>query len=149
MNLQQAESARLKLTGEIFLNAARHVPPDKVHWTPTPGATSAGQIVQHIAWANDFFAAHIQGKPPREQRFDPDLPYEDALARFQQSVQGLAQTMAAVPDEQLNDPRPMPWGQTWKVKHILMSGSAHIAYHWGQIGYLQNTWGDDIDYHLR
>ena len=149
MTLQQSESVRLKLTGGIFLSAAKHVPPDRVDWSPAPGAKSAGQIVQHIAWANDFFAALIRGEAPREQVHNPDLPYADALARFERSVKALAETLAAVPDAQLDDPREMPWGQTWKVKHILMSGSAHIAYHWGQIGYLQSAWGDDTDYHLR
>lgn len=148
MNLQQTESLRIKRVGQIFLDSARHVPQDKANFKPDPNLTSANEIVQHIAWANGFFNALIQGKAPAEHAFDPELPYAQALARFEQSCQHLAAATAAVPDDQLDDARDMPWGQTWKVKHILTSGSLHIAYHWGQIGYLQKAWGDTTDYHL-
>jgi len=148
VNLQQSESLRLKQVGQVFLNSAQHVPQDKADWKPDSGLTSASEIVQHIAWANGFFDALIQAKTPTEYAFDPDLSYARALARFDQSCKDLAGTTAVVPDDQLDDTRDMPWGQTWKVKHILMAGSLHIAYHWGQIGYLQKGWGDTTDYHL-
>ena len=148
MTLQQMESVRVKRAGEIFLGAAQHVPADKAHWKPHPNATSAHEIVQHLAWANHFFAAIIQGQTPPAADKDPQVPFEQVLQQFQRSYESLAHTIAAVPDAHLQEKRQMPWGQVWKVQSLLMGGSLHIAYHWGQIGYLQLAWGDTTDYHL-
>lgn len=148
MTLQQTESLRVKRAGEVFLDTARHVPADKAHWKPHPNGTCAHEIVQHLAWANAFFDALIAGQEPPLTVKDPQVPFEQVLQQFQRSYESLAKTIAKTPDERLSEKRQLPWGQVWKVQSLMMSGSLHIAYHWGQIGYLQLAWGDTTDYHL-
>ena len=149
MNVQQAESFRTKRAGELFWASAKHVPSDKADWKPGEGTTSARDIVRHLTGANRFFNALIQDQTPPTPSDADSEPFEQLLERFQQSYEELASTIASVPDEQLQAERQMPWGQTWKVRALLMGSSFHLAYHWGQIGYLQKAWGDSTDYHLQ
>jgi uncharacterized damage-inducible protein DinB len=149
MSLQKAESMRTKIAGSMFTNAAKQVPTDKARWSPDDESASAYEIVQHLAGANYFFNAMIKNEPPPTPELDESLSYEEALEKFEESVETLARTTVNVSDEDLKATREMPWGQTWKVQNILMSGSLHISYHWGQIGYLQTIWGDSTDYHLQ
>lgn len=148
MGYQKTEAFRVKTMGKLFYEAAKHVPADKADWKPHENATSAQDIVDHIAWANNFFGSMIKGETPSKPEDQEKVGYEQSLERFKQSCKDLADVVSKVPDDQLDVTRDMPWGQTWKIKALLMSGGIHIGYHWGQIGYLQNTWGDDRDYHL-
>jgi len=150
MDLQQLESRRVQAMAQIFWEAARHVPPEKADWKPDPNAKSAHEIVAHLTAANAFFAALLRGEPfsgtPHPQTEGKE--YAQSLEEFRRSAQGLAETIASLPEERLGETVTMPWGQTWKVPMLLAAASGHIAYHWGQIGYLQTLWGDATDYHL-
>jgi hypothetical protein len=37
----------------------------------------------------------------------------------------------------------MPWGEVRSIKDLITSPMPHMAYHWGQIAYLQTLWGDN------
>ncbi len=150
MNLQQLESRRVQTMAQIFLEAARHVPADKADWKPDPRAKSAHEIVSHLAKANGFFTQILRGEPPTGDTA-PETEgrrYEDSLKEFEKSAQELVETIASLPDERLGETVQLPWGQSWKMTMIVAAASGHIAYHWGQIGYLQTLWGDATDYHL-
>jgi hypothetical protein len=73
--------------------------------------------------------------------------YSEALEALLTSGKALAEAIAAVPEDQLRAERRMPWGETWKMTRLITSPSAHIAYHWGQLCYLQTLWGDQQDYY--
>lgn len=150
MNWQQLESRRVQALAQIFSEAARHVPPEKADWKPDPKARSAHEIVSHLAKANGLFLALLNGDPPSGDTA-PDTEgksYEDTLKEFEKSAQELAEAIASLPDERLEEQVDLPWGQTWKMSRVVAAASGHIAYHWGQIGYLQTLWGDATDYHL-
>jgi len=148
MEYQRMEAFRIQSMGKLFYGAAKHVPEDKASWKPTEEGSSAQEIVDHIAWANDFFGSIIKGETPSDPKDQEAVSYEQSLDRFKQSCKDLSELVSSVPDDQLEDTRELPWGQTWKIKVLLMSGATHISYHWGQIGYLQSAWGDKTDYHL-
>jgi len=150
MSIQKGESLRTRKAGELFLDAARHVPADRADWKPHPDTSSAREITHHMSWANRFFAAKIRDEaidPPTDP--DPETPWEDVCADFGASCKALVEVVAKTPDDALDQTREMPWGQVWKVKALMMGASLHLAYHWGQIGYLQKAWGDTTDYHLQ
>lgn len=150
MNLQQLESRRVQAMAQIFLEAARHVPSERADWKPDPKAKSAHEIVSHLAKANGLFLAILHGEPPSGDTA-PDTEgksYEEALGEFEKSAQELAEAIASLPDERLGEQIELPWGQTWKMPLVVAAAGGHIAYHWGQIGYLQTLWGDATDYHL-
>ena len=150
MNLQQLESRRVQAMAQIFLEAARHVPPDKADWKPDPKAKSAHEIVSHLAKANGLFLNILRGEPLTGDTA-PDTEgksYEDSLEEFEGSARELAEAIASLPDGRLGEQVELPWGQVWKLPMVVAAAGGHIAYHWGQIGYLQTLWGDATDYHL-
>lgn len=71
--------------------------------------------------------------------------YETALKLFEESKSELAQTIRSLDPAQFNEKRTMPWGEERTVKDLITSPMPHIAYHWGQINYLQMLWGDKQD----
>ncbi|OGF56698.1 MAG: hypothetical protein A2Z21_06300 [Candidatus Fraserbacteria bacterium RBG_16_55_9] len=154
MKLPQLESRRVQAIMELCSNAAQGVPTDKSQWKPEGLGKSVHEILEHLAGANHGFAALIRGgalsetakkSVDRQSIKNPAASYPHAVEALRESGQALAEAIASVPDEQLRQERPMPWGETWAVTRLLTAPSAHIAYHWGQICYLQTLWGDQED----
>lgn len=149
VKMQELESRRVRALMELLLEAARHVPPDQAPWKPETNAKSAQEIVEHVAGVNEFFAQLIRGNDvsggPVAGSYES---YEQALNALQASGEAVAAAIQAVPDEQLESERTLPWGEAWKLRKLLVAPGTHIAYHWGQICYLQTLWGDLKDYHL-
>jgi len=154
MKLQQLESQRVQGVLDVCCQTASHVPQDKSEWKPQPQTKSAKEILEHLAASNHGVAAILRGeggavKMEKSQRKDISLntdSYEEALDALRQSGQALCQSMATLSDDQLTQTRQMPWGEEWKVSRLLPLAASHIAYHMGQLGYLQTMWGDDQDY---
>lgn len=154
MKLQQFESQKLQGVLEACCRTASHVPQDKADWKPQPQTKSAKQILEHLAASNHGFAAILRGEGPsakieKAQRQNLALStgsYAEALEALRQSGHTLSQSMASLSDEQLSETRQMPWGEEWETPRLLAVASSHIAYHMGQLGYLQTMWGDDQDY---
>jgi len=154
MKLQQLESRRVRTLLELLHRAAQHVPPDKAEWKPEGQGKSARELIEHLTGANHAFAGLIEGDPsgPSVEKDDrhkirlQSESYEQALEALKASGEALAEAIASVPDEELSQERRMPWGETWKLTQLITAPSAHIAYHWGQLCYLQTLWGDWKDY---
>ena len=155
MNLQQLESRRVLSLIELFKKAAQQVPSDKTQWKPEKKGKSAHEILEHVAGANHAFAALVRGSALPEQAArardrqeikNASDSYKNAIVELQSSAKVLADAIASVPDSQLGEERPMPWGVTWKMTRLITAPSAHIAYHWGQLCYLQTLWDDMKDY---
>jgi len=154
MNLQHLESRRIRALIELLYRAARHVPPERSEWKPEGKGKSAREIVEHLVGANHAFARLIKGdafettieKADRQKVHIRAENYEQALEALRASGEALAEAVASVPDDQLGRERRMPWGETWKLTRVISTPSAHIAYHWGQLCYLQTLWGDFQDY---
>jgi uncharacterized damage-inducible protein DinB len=143
MDLREVEIKRIEKISELLLKAARAVPKEKQNWKPMPTGTSAQEILAHLGMANYFFAALLRGGAPSEMR-NADS-YETALKLFEESKSELAQTIRSLDPAQFNEKRTMPWGEERSIKDLITSPMPHIAYHWGQINYLQMLWGDPQD----
>lgn len=154
MKLQQLESRRVQALMELCSKAAQGVPSERIQWKPDAKGKSAHEILEHLAGANHGFAALILGSAlpkgvkagaDRQSVKNPTDSYEQALEALKKSGNVLAEAISSAPDEQLSLTRPMPWGETWEMTRLLTAPGAHIAYHWGQICYLQTLWGDQQD----
>ncbi len=143
MDLQETEIKRINKIAELLLKAARTVPPDRQNWKPAPGGKSPHDIVAHLAMANSFFAALLRGGAPSEMRSTQS--YADALKLFEESKAELTQTIRSIDPATFNQKRTMPWGEERTLKDLITSPMPHMAYHWGQIAYLQTLWGDSED----
>ncbi|MCS6902746.1 MAG: DinB family protein [Candidatus Bipolaricaulota bacterium] len=140
MDLRETEIKRIEKISELLLKAARAVPKDKQNWKPMPTGKSAHEILAHLGMANYFFAALLKGAAPAQMN-EPKT-YDDALKLFEQSKSELTQTIRSMPPAQFDEKRTMPWGEERSIKDLITSPMPHMAYHWGQINYLQTLWGD-------
>jgi len=148
MDLQQLESRRVQALLELFIQSAKHVPEERADWKPEPNAKSPQEIVEHLTQANRFFAALIRGGPAGEPKGSEAQSYREALEDLKESGKALLEAIASVPDSRLGEEQTLPWGEKWKLTRLISAPGAHIAYHWGQIAYLQTMWGDQTDYHF-
>jgi len=154
MNVQKAESERVKALVGIFAEYAQKVPAEKADWKPEGGAKSAKELLEHIAASNQGFAAIIQGKDlgiqmDKSERANVSIEAQnlpEAIEALKASGEALAGAISTLPDDQLGQNRTMPWGEEWQMSRLLATASAHISYHWGQLAYLQTMWGDKNDY---
>ncbi len=142
MDLREVEIKRIEKVSELFLKAARAVPSERQQWKPAPEGKSVQEIVAHVGMANYFFATLIGGA---EKSMRDVTDYQSALQLFEESKRELQQTIRSVEPAVLEEKRTMPWGELRSVKDLITSPMPHIAYHWGQINYLQTLWGDNQD----
>lgn len=117
------------------LNYVRTIPPDRFDWSPRAGELSCGDLVRHIAAAEQMFVGVVvtgQWKYAGHDRalaenFDAALAYLDA-------VHGKAMTrLRGVPDADLMLPRPALKGQPVKTWHWLMAMVEHEVHHRSQL----------------
>lgn len=148
MNFQELEARRVQTLADIFQDAAKQIPPDRAEWKPDEGVRSAQEIVAHLAETNRMFAGMIAGGRSGGGSEIHAGSYGDALDALRESVRVVTRAIASVPDGELRERRRMPWGGEWKVTTLIASPASHIAYHWGQIAFLQRLQGDTTDYHL-
>lgn len=140
MDLRETEIKRIEKISELLLKAARAVPKEKEDWKPMPTGKSAREILAHLGMANYFFAALLRGTA-YTQTSTPHT-YQEALQLFEESKAELIETIRSVDPAQFNERRTMPWGEERSIKDLITSPMPHIAYHWGQIAYVQTLWGD-------
>lgn len=67
---------------------------------------------------------------------------EKALAILHEGADALAATIGGLSDEDLMRDTMAPWGQPLKVVELLAIAVTHVAYHSGQLNYLQLLNGD-------
>lgn len=140
MDLREVEIKRIEKISELLLKAVQAVPKEKQNWKPMPTGKSAQEILAHLGMANSFFAALIKGVAPAHMS-EPKT-YDEALKLFEQTKAELIQTIRSVDPARFNEKRTMPWGEERSMKDLITSPMPHMAYHWGQIAYLQTLWGD-------
>ena len=151
MGMQRFESLRVESLMEILTQTAKQVPDDKLDWKPDTNGKSSSEIVHHLIGANHAFAAMIRGQDvPTGNKQDFSIQpgsMDDAFGELHKSGLHLSEAIAEVSDEQLRESKQMPWGETWTMTRLVSAPSAHIAYHWGQLAYLQTLWGDQKDHY--
>lgn len=107
------------------------------------GLRSIIGLIKHTAGWTAVYRSYAFDEMPRSWE-EMDWPHglreliqaspnylDELLAWFSQTS---AQWLDAIGDEvDLNDPRPVPWGQPWPLRDIVAYVAAHWAYHAGEI----------------
>ena len=90
----QAERAQRNLVG-----AAESMPADKFGFKPTPAQMSFGELVLHVAGANDFMCSTISGtKAPAEPEVQPTAKKAALIERVNRSFAFCTTALAKVGD---------------------------------------------------
>jgi uncharacterized damage-inducible protein DinB len=112
------------------VNYCRQIPPEQIDWAPRPGEFTCGDLVRHIAAAEQMFvgvaAADRWAYPGHERSLASSL--DDALAHLEASHTSAVATLGTLSDEELQatrqalDGRPLP---VWRVLMLLVEHEVH------------------------
>ncbi len=143
---------------EFFLRNFKHVPDDKLHWSPTPTSKSAMRVAAHTALYAGRFAEMIRDrKLPQPENLNDWLSErnkeEEALTTREEMEkvfrQGTEEVLAALdslsPEEVESSIVSDQFGST-PMKQLMALPGWHATLHAGQIDYLQTCWDDQEIY---
>lgn len=136
---------------EGFVAALSHIPDDKLDWAPMGKAKPALAIAVEIETSNKWLAAELRGEEGAGavwETMDPSScpTREAATAALRESLVELETALDEATDEVFGETRELPWGQS-TVAEMCGMGAIHIAYHSGQLNYIQLLLGDE-EFHM-
>ena len=132
---------------DIYL---RNLPEEALGWTPAPEVPPIGARLQHIIGASrrlatyaleDNYDPHLLAATAERDWEVPHRPKAELLAEVRQSLTDLRTRIAALPDETLDEVRPVgrrqiPVRRAGILHHLV----EHAAYHAGQVALLARLW---------
>lgn len=96
----------------ILVAAAEDMPANKYGFKPTPAQMSFGQLVLHVAGANEFMCSSVTGATrPTEAKLTAESPKEALVARLKRSFEFCHSALAPLTDAALGDSVPFFGGR--------------------------------------
>jgi len=124
---QETERAQRNL-----IAAAQSMPADKFGFKPTPAQMTFGELVLHVAGANDFMCSTISGaKAPSEPKLAPTASKADLIARARRSFEFCTTALAKLTDAGLGETVPFFGGRTISRAGAVLDLAADWADHYG------------------
>ncbi len=153
MNTKTHLAQRWMLDSELgLLTALKHVPDDKLNWSPSPTSRTPLQIAIHAAlmthmvgdWLGDLGGTRVS-----YESIIAKSRAEEAKSRSRAEVEQMISTAAhqviqalrAMTNEQFEGELNTPFGPR-PIDSWSMMPALHMDTHAGQISYLQTLWGD-------
>lgn len=144
---------RAKESLDYFLAVLSFVPEDKLHWSPTPTAKSAFQILAHCAGYSGAFAEIIRtarfpgtGEEFRKRVYaeiESITTLEEGIAMLQKGIEDSIAALDTVRPELVDSEIESPQGSTPFIFFLTLP-ALHIEGHTSQIDYLQTCWDDQV-----
>lgn len=154
------ETMKQRATGnmEFFLRNFKHVPDDKLNWSPTPTAKSPLRVAAHTALYAGRFASMIRNRK---------LPSPDNLAEwvaaneaeeiaitsreemeriFRQGTDEVIAALDSLTPEEVEMTIVSDQGFSMPMTQLMGLPGWHATLHAGQIDYLQTCWDDQEIY---
>ena len=154
--IAQTKQGTERATGQM-LSTLKHVPDDKLNWSPAETARTALQIATHCAHANNAFAMVIRGEElpfsgsaeeaaARIREAGRDVTSRDiAVQMLEESTQTVLKALDGVTPDQLGTSPMSPFGPFPFALWMNLS-AIHTGGHARQIDYLETIWGDVEDH---
>lgn len=154
MNAQEYMAEQVEKMGPILAHYVATTAPDKLHWQPgVEGSAPTRSVLEQIGECvvvNRFMAALLRGedvKPPAGGWTGPDfVDAQDAQNQLIDSTKQLADAIRRLNDADLDRTFQMRRGPT-SGKNLMMMAYRNMAYHGGQINFIQLLTGDD-EFHM-
>src|SRR3989304_4704083 len=117
------------------LNYVRLVPPDRINWSPKEGEFTCADIVRHIASGERMFVGVVMQGKWKYGGHDGDQKNLGELVAYLDQIHIEAMSaLKALPDAELNQPRPALEGDTQvKAWRWLMAMTEHEIHHRSQL----------------
>ena len=107
---------------------------------PAPFTTIAWRML-HISDGNTIYWEHAFGAGRRQ--YTDLAPHGDAagaIGYLAESQRPVSDTLADIDDEQLDEPRPTPWGESWPASQILALLLDEQIHHGAEIALLRDLY---------
>lgn len=113
------------------------IPPDQLGWRPQAGEFSGGELIYHLAAAEQMFVGAVVDHTWRYIGHDPDpeADLETTLAHLEATHQAAMARLATLPDEALTQPCPSMVDPEVTVTswRFLMAMVEHEVHHRSQL----------------
>ncbi len=120
--------------GANLVAAAREMPADKYGYKPTPEQMSFGQVVSHVAEANNMFCAHASDAPmPSEKVPEATAPKDALVAALEKSVAFCKEAIGKMDDSKLGDQVPLFGQRKASRATLLFIQTGDIFDHYSQM----------------
>jgi len=122
---------------------------------PPGGERTIHELVVHIGGGYLMYANYAFGDGSRQpgdktiQGRGPGSSKEDAIAWLRDAYRQFRDSVARLTDEDLGQPRSLPWGERVETRRIIEIMLQHAIYHAGEINHLRalhqgnDAWGND------
>jgi hypothetical protein len=128
-----------------FIYGLSRVPDDRLNWSPGGAAKTPLQLAGKTAAFIGFFTTLLEtrqrpavegGWPP------PPQSREEATAKLEEAFGGVRRAIAGLSEADLAQIVPTPMGEA-PIREVIAWLGGVIAYHQGQLNYLQMAYGDE------
>lgn len=152
MSLKTHVAGQVRTWGYLLDKDLQHVPGAMATDSPGGKARSPRSVAIETAVFNDLLLAQAKGETVDMESFFGDRmgAYEASCAdtdgvrgAVSDSVNNLASWIESASEEDLLKEVTAPWGMKMTLADLLLHASAHMAYHSGQVNFVQLLHGDD------
>jgi hypothetical protein len=153
MTVPEIAASRTRRAVQDLLAAARSTLPDKVTWSPLGDARSALSmltecVIANFKWRdilrNRKYAGVSEDLWEETTKACIDLPA--TLELLEKSGEELAEAILAIPDDDTGNEIETPWGP-YTLADCCLHAYWNMAYHEGQINYIQTLYGDHEEHY--
>jgi len=140
--VQAETNAVISIAAQKIQGLAGALNEEHYTWSPDEGVRSVAEVVSHIAGTNYWMMTLLGFEVPSDAPVTSDYSSVDTfeqgtdrdaiLAHLEKSFEFLNASIAAVPDERLNEPMDI-FGTPGTVRSYLGVASAHLHEHLGQL----------------
>lgn len=126
-----------------------HLSAEQLSASPMGVARTPLHFVAECIGFNMLVAGALEGKPserpPLEEReafFASIDTLEKARRGLEASARAIASALEKADNDRLTAQVAAPWGETLLVYRLVYAAADHMAYHDGQVNYVQSLYGD-------
>jgi hypothetical protein len=135
--------------GSAYANDFNHIPAEKQLESPMGVARTATIFTAECAafnrWITQIIAGEAVVMPDAEARkayYDAFDTGEKAVQELNSSVAELTATIRGCDEDAMGSTVTMPWGAPMMLAEAIHMAAVHMAYHEGQLNYIQSLYGD-------
>ncbi len=152
MSLKTHVAGQVRTWGYLLDKDLQHVPGAMATDSPGGKTRSPRSVAIETAVFNDLLLALAKGESvdmegffaAKTSSYEASCPDTDAVrAAVSASAANLASWIDAASEDDMLKEVTAPWGMTMTLADLLLHASAHMAYHSGQVNFVQLLNGDD------
>jgi hypothetical protein len=123
------------------------IPQEHRYWAPGGCAKTAMEIYLQCAGEYSNMANFLRGKTLLSwdivlQEATKHLSYDEAVTLMEKNEIEFLSALDEIGEARLHEMIELPWGEKTTRGHFIFLTSHHIAYHCGQLNYIQTILGD-------